>query len=428
MDVQKINLIFTTLRKTRGSIAKHEVIKQYADDKDFLEVCKFLYGSRITTGIAKKKMNKVFKTKENETRLIFEDLKDLMNYVVENNTGKDEVVKNVQNFINNQPEETRDFLKGLFIKDYPCGVSAKSVNDALGYELVHVHEVILGHKYSEKGHKVEGEFYITLKMDDNRATFCPDWEDGQWKFISRQDQPFVGLTELEKEMSKLPRGYVYDGGLISDRVDLPAKERFQLTGSILRSEGEKTGLWFVIYDAVPIEEWDDEKFTKPYSERREFCELAVQKAESDLIHIVELLYKGSDKEVIFPLLQKALAREEEGLMLNVANAKYEKKRIDGLLKIKEFYTADLRIIGYKEHKHGNKLGAFIVDYKGNPTNVGFGFSDKERLTFWENREDMIGKIIEVKYFQESKNKAGKESIRHGGFERLRLDKNEVSYS
>ena len=93
-------------------------------------------------------------------------------------------------------------------------------------------------------------------------------------------------------------------------------------------------------------------------------------------------------------------------------------------------TVDLRIIGFEEgsSKNAGKLGALIVDYKGNEVGVGSGFTDFDREFIWNNQDQYLGKICEVQYFEESKNKDGGVSLRFPVFKHLRTDKTEPSYN
>jgi ATP-dependent DNA ligase len=69
-------------------------------------------------------------------------------------------------------------------------------------------------------------------------------------------------------------------------------------------------------------------------------------------------------------------------------------------------------------KNANRLGNFIVDVDGVKVNVGEGITDKQRDEFWQNKNKLIGKIIEVK-FQE---KTPDGSLRFPRFVRHRMDK------
>lgn len=420
---------FEDIAKTRGK-AKIPLIKKYATDpitgELFKRTYEFVFSPFITTGIAKKKMNKDLGATPyfNERN----DLLMMFGYVIEHNTGTDEIIKNVQSWILGQPAETHEFLKNVFINDLKIGASEKAINEALGYEFIPVWEVMLAHKYEKNEDVVDGEFFITLKMDDHRCTCEYDEEQGKWVLKARSGLPYEGVTEIEEILEGLPKDQVFDGGLIAKDPCKNSKERFRLTGSILRTDGEKKGLMFYIYDMIPKDEFRKGKSKEDYKTRQQKIEDLLFKLNvSKWFTQVPRLYQGTDKTVIMDLLEQVLADENEGLIINLANGKYERKRVKTMLKVKEFYTCDLLVTGYKEYKHPNMLGAFICDYKGNQVSVGGGFKHHERKTFWENRDVMIGRIIEVKYFQESKNQNGGTSIRHGHFIRVRTDKNEPSY-
>ena len=53
----------------------------------------------------------------------------------------------------------------------------------------------------------------------------------------------------------------------------------------------------------------------------------------------------------------------------------------------------------------------IIEHKGNIVSVGSGFSLDDRVKYYDNPETIIGKEITVQYFELSKDKDGKESLR-----------------
>lgn len=93
-------------------------------------------------------------------------------------------------------------------------------------------------------------------------------------------------------------------------------------------------------------------------------------------------------------------------------------------------SCDIRCTGVEEGSGRNKgtLGALACDYKGYKVNVGSGFSDEDRKRMWQHPENIIGKIVTVKYKEETKNKDGGISIQFPVFETIRFDKNEPSYN
>lgn len=142
-----------------------------------------------------------------------------------------------------------------------------------------------------------------------------------------------------------------------------------------------------------------------------------------------MVYEGIDQGVISKWLDYAVEHDWEGLMLNT-DVPYRRARHNGCLKIKRFYTVDLRITAIEEGQNrlAGTMGALVVDYKGNELRVGSGFDDATRAAVWANPDNYIGKIVECKYKEKScDKKTGLESLQFPTFVRFRNDKNEVSY-
>jgi DNA ligase-1 len=75
---------------------------------------------------------------------------------------------------------------------------------------------------------------------------------------------------------------------------------------------------------------------------------------------------------------------------------------------------DLEVIDLEEGSGRlvGTLGAILVRYKGgNVVRVGSGFSDEERALYWSQPDLILHKVVEIKYFESTRNADGQESLR-----------------
>ena len=90
-------------------------------------------------------------------------------------------------------------------------------------------------------------------------------------------------------------------------------------------------------------------------------------------------------------------------MVKSIDAPYNFGRDWSVMKFKSFFDVDVEIKDLLEGtgKHQGKLGSFVIDYKGKEVRVGSGLTDTLREELWLNREKHIGRLIEVRYQEET---------------------------
>lgn len=111
-----------------------------------------------------------------------------------------------------------------------------------------------------------------------------------------------------------------------------------------------------------------------------------------------IFYEGTDHTQIWKWLDYAEDHDYEGCMLNL-DTPYECKRVKTLIKVKKFFDISLRVINIEEGtgRNKNKLGALVCKYYDNTVKVGTGFSDEQRIYYWNNPNEILNSIIDVKY-------------------------------
>lgn len=333
------------------------------------------------------------------------------------------------------PEDLAAFAQAFLCKDISLGVTAKTVNKVLGYELIPEFRCMLANKYFEHPDKVEGKhFYLTEKVDGIRMLAACKAND--IKFFTRQGQPIEGLIAVEADLcdlrERVGKDFVFDGELlVADRDGIPSKEQYKQTIMIVRREGTKLGVVYNVFDVMDAEAFETRCCDTPYYLRRQkldaYCSLL---RETAAIHPLPILYHGTDTSEIMKHLNIQRGLDHEGVMINLADETYQFTRTNALLKVKVMQDCDLEIIGVQEGagKYAGTLGALIVDYKGNAVGVGSGITDEIRREIWASPDKYIGRVATIQYFEETNDADGKPSIRFPVFRELREEGKEVSYA
>lgn len=419
--------IFKKIQNTSSLNDKKAIVTANKDNELFKKCLVFLLSPHVLTGISDKKIHKKVEPSSELAPYYLckiSTFEEVMDYLEKNNTGKDEDIYEVQAFLSGH-EEDREFYEQMITKKFRLGADAKLVNACIE-GLIPTFDCMLGTSI-EKCKIPDGTWFsLSHKLNGNRCLYY------NGDFYTRQGKLYTGLEHIKTDLEHLSnaKSFVFDGELIyKNHEGLTDSEAFQKGTGIANSKNDtKTELKLVLFDVLPREEFDKGVSRDTYKNRRMKLN-KLREFETENLEVVTMFYEGTDQSEIWKWLDYAEQHDIEGLMLSL-DAPYECKRTKNLVKIKKFYDFDLRIIDCEEGTGRNKgrLGAFVVDYKGNRVNVGSGFSDEERDKYWENREELIGRVITVKYKEISRDKkTGLESLQFPIYCGLREIGKEPSY-
>lgn len=397
----EVKEFFDILSSTASIKAKKQLLAEKRDDGNIKKYLDYLLNPFFITGISEKKIGKPV---EKAPTTHFASFHELMLYIRENHTGSDDILANVQAFLEGTEEELRSFYVGIITKTIRIGCDVKTVNNALGFELIPQWEVQQAYQIGKLKMNENEWFSLSQKLNGVRGTYF----DG--KLISRQGKEFNGLDHILMDIKTfIPacEDWVLDGELIRKNAEhVSDNENFRLTTGIINQEdGDKSLIQFVIFDILPKDEFLHGESKLRYRDRLEQLKdlkQHIQNLRPNSFLVVDILYSGTDTTMIDICLKKMIAEGKEGLMLN-RNCPYFRRRHNGILKVKQFYTVDLEIVDLEEGtgRLTGTLGAFVVRYKGNYLRVGSGMTDEQRKIFWNDGISLIGRVIEVKYKEES---------------------------
>ena len=421
--------LFKQIQETSSLNDKKAIITANKENELFKRCLKFLLDGSIVTGISSKKIKKKV-TPSSEMAPYYlcahSTFEDVMEYLRKNNTGKDEDIYEIQIFLSGH-ENDRDFYEQMITKKFRLGADEKLVNKCIS-GLIDTWEVQLGSSYEKLKLKHNEWFSLSQKLNGNRGSFYHN------KLISRQGKEFSGMQHIIYDLQQLGMGWFYDGELMRKNIDnLSDGENFRIGTGIINSDAEsKEEIKFVIFDYFPESELKDGHSNEKYKVRREMLNglrKTIEEKGLDNVEVVTMVYEGTDQTQIMKWLDYAVEHGWEGLMLN-KDSTYKCKRTTDLIKIKRFYTMDLPIVEVLEGDGRLKgtLGALVVKYKDNTVNIGSGFNDETRREFWEGKDNIVGRIVEVKYKEISRDKkTGLESLQFPIYVGLREIGKSISY-
>tara|TARA_R110000782_G_scaffold137423_1_gene229924 strand:- start:1093 stop:2391 length:1299 start_codon:yes stop_codon:yes gene_type:complete len=324
-------------------------------------------------------------------------------------------------------------LERIIDKSLDCGVNASTVNKVWP-GMIHEYPCMLCSASDEKLiSKFEFPAMVQLKMDGMR--FNAIVQNGKVEYRSRNGKEIHGIQHLDEDFLNMSgsKDYVFDGelvvndkGVILDRQTGNGILNKAVKGTITDLEAHK--IRATIWDVIDYEDFTVGYSGVPYQDRFERIASTVC---GDAVKLVEYRMVSSIAETR-EAFDSYLAQGEEGIILKNGNAVWENKRVKHQVKFKNELDCDLHIVGFEEGsgKYVGQLGAIIcesgsTDGKTISVSVGSGFNDNHRNTFWADRNDLLGKIVALKYNSRITNKQGGESLFLPIFLEIREDKTEA---
>ena len=417
--MEQVFKIFEELMGTTKKSEKAAILIRNQGNRLFTSTLKWLLDPFVLTGISSKKLSK---NVSYDTTPI-QTWGDMMVYFENHHTGSDDDIRIVQGFIESQPEEQREYYRALVTKSLKLGVDAKSVNDVIP-NLIPTFLVQLGTPREKCKIKTGEWFSLSQKLNGNRCVFV------NGKMMSRQGKEFTGLDHILSDIKKIvDNSIVLDGELVGKNEEgLSDSANFQKSTGIANSKDtDKTSLKYVVFDTLPLDEFQQGKSKYTYKNRRRLLlqlKEMIEKHNLKNIEVVQMFYEGTDQTEIDKWLDYCEEHDYEGCMVNL-DSPYECKRVKSLQKVKAFKDIDLMCISVNEAttgKYKGTLGSVTCKYKNGTVDVGSGFSDEQRDYYFNNPNEIVGKIVTVKYKEATTNKNGGESLQFPVFVTIRFDK------
>lgn len=341
-------------------------------------------------------------------------------------TGND-ALRSVEAELARWDADTQELMKQILDRDLKLGVSWKTyrievmgLNDQFEVALAQHLEKVSG------VNPVDGTWFASRKCDGCRCVAIVS--DEGVEFRSRQNKEFLVLENLKPAVQRFCAGlkgtWVLDGELC--KVDANGDEDFgAMMKEIRRKDYSVEDCCYQLFDILTYDEFCAGKSKNKLDDR--LCSLACLNTEYEKL--------PHERCWVRPLKQERLMSQDdfdrwagyveagnwEGFMLR-KDTYYASGRTKDLLKVKKFFDDEYVVEGVECGEMTTSLpGQGLVKYegvtnlkinhKGNRVDVGAGLTREQRIAWMKDPSLIIGKVITVKYFEETTNKAGAHSLR-----------------
>ena len=328
------------------------------------------------------------------------------------------------------------WYRRILIKDMRAGFSENTVNKVVEKKFpqyaIPVFSCQLAHDSANHESKVAGKKLIEVKLDGVRVITIA-YADGRVDMFSRNGKELANFPHIKEQISNVVKqkgssksmDIVLDGEIMSSSFQ-------DLMKQVHRKDNVEAGDAVLnLFDVLPLEDFEKGSYNKDQTTRSSMVSFWVEQNKDLLPNVTALSNELVDLDTdegqkrFKEINAKAVAGGYEGIMIKEPSAKYECKRSVAWLKLKPFIEVSLAVVAVEEGtgKNVGKLGALVCegddDGRRIKVNVGSGFTDSNRDTYWSGRDTLIGNIVEVRADAVTQNQDGTYSLRFPRFKGFR---------
>jgi DNA ligase-1 len=326
------------------------------------------------------------------------------------------------------------WYRRILIKDMRAGFSENTVNKVVEKKwpnyAIPVFSCQLAHDSANHESKVSGQKLIEVKLDGVRVITIV-YPSGRVDQFSRNGKELVNFPHVTEQISavvkKTPPPYpiVLDGEIMSSSFQDLMKQVHR------KSDVKANDAILNLFDMCPLEDFEKGFWDKSQTVRSQMVQTWVEQNNELLPNVTCLANELVDLDTDAGQLRykeinaQAVAGGYEGIMIKDPEAGYKCKRSVAWLKLKPFIEVSLTVVAVEEGtgKNIGRLGALVCEGKDDGkdiiVNVGSGFTDSDRDSFWSSREELIGHVVEVRADAITQNQDGSYSLRFPRFLRFR---------
>lgn len=406
----KIQDLVNRLNATNSSNDKLDVLELYSEERTVIQLLEYIYSPYKQYGVTSANCKK--KSELCHTQYLGDIFTMLDNLYTRVWTGH-EAISYVNGFVSNYPKY-KELIYNILDKDLKTRANTSLINKAIP-NCIPTFDVALAEKWKGKLDLENEIWYYSRKLDGVRCIIRK--EGNTVKAYSRSGKEFHTLAKVLREVKYIPGDFVLDGELcLASSGD---KDDFQgVMKEIRKKDHTIPNPLYYAFDYLTLEEFDSKVSETTFGNRIKMLIEKTCGVDTTIQALPQM--QITSIEQVQALLKEADDLGQEGIIIRKDDT-YKGKRSKDILKVKSFHDAeyevvgatngDVRVIENGKEKTINCLSNIVIKHKDCKVGVGSGFSIDERKEFGKDHSKIIGKVITVQYFEESKNKQGEYSLR-----------------
>ncbi len=337
------------------------------------------------------------------------------------------------------PERDAKMLERIINKNPGCGVSVSTVNKIWPNLVTDVPYM--------RASLIKSSNYS--KIDWSKGVYSQTKEDGMFASVNVSENGLVSISSRNgtpfpmDQFQGIANLAVYCGmhnqqmhGEILVKKDdkfLPREKSNGILNSVLHGEAIPEGhrAVYVVWDAIPIDKAVAKgKYRVPYSERFSMLQYKFQSMDDSIV-LVDTAIVYSPEEAMMHYQEK-LNAGLEGTVIKTHDMIWEDTTSKNMIKVKMEVSCELEIIGFNDaadtSKNKHLFGSMLLASSDRLLEVSAtGFTDKERKEINDNKDFLIGKIVQVcsNNIMKPSKQGGKYSLFLPRYQGMREDKNQA---
>lgn len=451
-----IKQIFDTISQESGDNAKIEILKTHSDNKVLSEV---LY--KALSGRVKFYINRIPEYVPNGKNLSIEwALSELDKLSSKDRLRGHAAILHLSDILSSVNSDTAYIVERIIDKRPKINMGRTQINKVFK-GLIEKTPYMGAKPYSEKLVRnilKSGSAISQIKMDGRYANSII--RGGEVEIVSRAGEPNnLDGAEFLKEMSSLADEIVLNGeftvhgvpvrrtanGIISSLIDIQKKresrgpeETSKKEKAFLKKHAKDYGnenitfqqaldsVVYTCWDSITVDEYYDAKSTRPYKERFSELEKILGANNLNKIQLVESKVVNSFSEAM-QHFQEALENDLEGTILKSLDGNWRNGKPSHQVKMKLDMNIDLKAVGFLNGNEGTKnehiISRIQLESSCGKLTTTCSNMDEEMMNYvTENKEELVGSIVEVNCKGLSQNKDGDWSLMHPSIVEFRDDK------